>query len=256
MIKIALALFLLLFSFQISANDRVEEQVNFWQTTKILKPSIKRASLYIGIVTPIIQKCGLPEKLALLPILESGYRCGAKSKAGALGCWQFMSKTGVEYGLKKTVWNDTRGNITKSTKAACKYLKRLYGRYNNWELALAAYNYGEGRLDKAMKKEGVQDFWELKTIPKETRNYVPKFLALVEMGILKQIRKSELIQIKIKGVQPFSRIAGILRIKTKYLSDINPSYATGNTPPGITIIYLSPAWNRSGLCSIGIADCN
>lgn len=235
--------------------ERIEEQIKYWESSKRLTLSIKRASNYIGIVAPIIKRYGLPENIALLPIVESGYKCGAKSEAKAIGCWQFISKTGAEYGLKKTLWGDQRTNITKSTIAACKYLKRLYGKYKDWDLALAAYNYGEGRLDKKLKKEKTRDFWKLRTIPKETRDYVPKFLALVEMKILNKIGTQELIKIKIKGVQSFSRIAGILRIKTKMISDINPEYANGNTPPGLTTIYLNPKWNRSGLCVLAIADC-
>lgn len=234
-------------------NQRILDQIKYWESSKRLPHSIKRASNYIGIVLPIIKKYGLPERIALLPILESGYDCGAKSKAKALGCWQFMSRTGAEYGLKKTLWGDQRTNITKSTVAACKYLKRLYRRYKDWDLVLAAYNYGEGRLDRAMKREKTRIFWDLKTIPKETRDYVPKFLALDAMGI--RIESKELITVRIKGVQSFSRIAGILRIKTKLVSDINPDYTNGNTPPGTTMIYLSPDWNRAGLCALGIAEC-
>jgi len=235
-------------------NDRIKDQIKFWKKIN-LKPSIKRASQYISIVKPIIKEYGLPEEIALLPILESGYKCGAKSGVGALGCWQFMSATGKEYGLNKTVWSDTRGDIEKSTRAACKYLQRLFKKYVNWSLSLAAYNYGQGRLDKALKKEKTKDYWKLKSIPAETRDYVPKFYALVSMGVLNQIKSSKLIEVKIKGVQSFSRIAGILRVKTKLLKEINPLFETGNTPPGVTTIYLSPEWNRSGLCSIGIADC-
>lgn len=254
--KTIIIFFILFQSGQVCAlNQRVKDQIKYWESSKRLPVSIKRASNYIGIVSPIIKRYGLPERLELLPILESGYDCGIPSKAKALGCWQFMSRTGAEYGLKKTAWGDQRSNITKSTIAACKYLKRLYGRYKDWDLTLAAYNYGEGRLDRALKREKTRNFWNLKTIPKETRDYVPKFLALVEMGILNKIGTQELIKIKIKGVQSFSRIAGILRIKTKMISDINPEYSNGNTPPGSTTIYLNPNWNRSGLCVLGIAEC-
>lgn len=250
-------LIFLLILFQSSSifalNQRIKDQIKYWESSKRLPHSIKRASNYIGIVRPIVKRYGLPESIALLPILESGYDCGAKSKAKALGCWQFISRTGAEYGLKKTLWGDQRTNITKSTIAACKYLKRLYGRYKDWNLALAAYNYGEGRLDKALKKEKTKNFWDLKTIPKETRDYVPKFLALAEMKI--KIEPRELIRIRIRGVQSFSRIAGILRIKTKSISDINPNYTNGNTPPGYTFIYLNPDWNKAGLCALGIAEC-
>lgn len=236
-------------------NQRIKDQIKYWKSSKHLEPSIKRASKYIGIVLPIIKEYGLPEELALLPILESGYKCNARSKVGALGCWQFMSATGKEYGLNKTVWSDTRIDIKNSTIAACQYLKWLFKKYGDWSLALAAYNYGQGRLDRAIKREKVSSYWDLTTIPAETKDYVPKLYALFEMDILKRINSEKLIEVKIKGVQSFSRIAGVLRIKTVHLQEINQSFTTGSTPPGFTTIYLSPIWNRAGLCSIGIAEC-
>jgi len=240
---------------EVILNERTNKEVEFWKRSIILAPAIKRGSKYIGIVLPIIKEFYLPEELALLPILESGYECGAESRAGASGCWQFMSATGRDYGLNMTVWSDTRGDIIKSTYAACKYLKKLFTKYNDWSLALAAYNYGQGNLDKALLREKTKDFWKLKTIPKETMDYVPKFYALIKIGAFDKIKDSTLIKVKIKGVQSLRKIAGILRIKINELEELNPAFSKGNTPPGITTIYLSPTWSRAGLCAIGIADC-
>ncbi len=121
---------------------------------------------------------GLPLDLAYIPIIESGFKTNALSKANAKGPWQFMKATGVEQGLKHDWYVDERSDPEKATIAAAKYLKLLHKMFNgDWHLVLAAYNGGLGRVQRAMKSAGTDDFWTLsessRYLPKETREYVP-----------------------------------------------------------------------------------
>ncbi len=127
---------------------------------------------------------GLPLDLAYIPIIESGFKTNALSKANAKGPWQFMKATAVEQGLKHDWYVDERSDPEKATLAAAKYLKTLHKMFNgDWHLVLAAYNGGLGRLQRAMKKGRTEDFWQLsessRYLPKETREYVPLILAAI-----------------------------------------------------------------------------
>jgi membrane-bound lytic murein transglycosylase D len=127
---------------------------------------------------------GLPLDLAYIPIIESGFKTNALSKASAKGPWQFMKATAVEQGLKHDWYVDERSDPEKATVAAAKYLKTLQKVFNgDWHLVLAAYNGGLGRLQRAMRSAGTDDFWELsessRYLPKETREYVPLILAAI-----------------------------------------------------------------------------
>ncbi len=128
----------------------------------------------------LLKKQGLPTDLAYLAIIESGLNPKAVSSAKATGYWQFMKPTALQYGLHINWWLDERRDLIKSTWAAGRYLSALYGMFNSWHLALSAYNMGENRLKKLMQKHKTRNFWSLsekKGFPKETKEYIPKFLA-------------------------------------------------------------------------------
>ena len=140
-----------------------------------------RADKYLYYVYQEVKKRNMPMEIALLPMIESAYNPLAKSKAKAVGMWQFIPSTGRLYGLKQDWWRDERRNIEQSTDSALDYLERLYGEFGTWELALAAYNCGEGRVARTQRKNkrnkrGI-DYYSL-NLPMETRNYVPKLLAI------------------------------------------------------------------------------
>lgn len=147
---------------------------------------LKRAQVYLPYMRDRFKAEGLPEDLIYLPFAESGFNPFAYSRAGACGVWQFMPATGGMYGLSIDAWVDERRDPYESTEAAIKYLKRLYAQFGDWYLALAAYNAGEGTIDRAMKKTGCEDYFALcassTDIKDETRLYVPKFLALVKIA--------------------------------------------------------------------------
>lgn len=140
----------------------------------------RRKNLYFPIFEEYLKKHNMPEELKYLSIVESGLNPRAMSRVGAAGLWQFMPSTGKMFKLYQDEYIDERLDPYKSTEAACKYLKELYNIFDDWQLALASYNCGPGNVRRAIRKSGYKDsFWEVYNfLPKETRAYVPQFVAL------------------------------------------------------------------------------
>ena len=142
--------------------------------------TMARASRYLFYIVQEVNARKMPTEIALLPFVESAFVTHAKSSAKAMGLWQFMPATGKDFRLTQNVFRDERRDVIQSTDAALDYLQRLYKQFGSWELALAAYNWGEGNITKAQKRNiaaGLPtDYLSLK-LPNETRNYVPKLMA-------------------------------------------------------------------------------
>jgi len=142
---------------------------------------VDRGSLYLHHIVEEVEKRGMPMEIALLPVIESAFTPKAHSRAKASGLWQFIPSTGKNYGLTQDWWRDNRNDVVAATSAALNYLQRLHDMFGSWELALAAYNSGEGRVSRAIaanQKKGLPtDFLSLK-LPDETRNYVPRLIAV------------------------------------------------------------------------------
>lgn len=159
-------------------NSRVDKWINYYTgrgRADFLR-CVKRSKKYIKYVKKILIEHGLPQDLVYVPIVESGYYPFARSKAGAVGLWQFMKKTAKLNGLKIDFWIDERRDTDKATAAAARVLKDLYREFGTWEIALAAYNYGAYGVRRRIKKWGTDDYWEL-YLPRETENFVPKIMA-------------------------------------------------------------------------------
>ena len=124
---------------------------------------LKRTGQFFPYIEEELERAGLPEDLKYVTIVESGLRAGATSHAGAAGFWQFIESTGNHYGLEQNSWLDNRRDLYASTQAAIKYLKKLYSMFQDWPLALAAYNCGEGRVQNAMRNQGVHNYYQLET---------------------------------------------------------------------------------------------
>lgn len=143
--------------------------------------TLNRARLYLFHVVDEVDKRHLPMELALLPVIESSYNPQAESPSNASGIWQFLPSTGKLFGLKQNGWYDGRRDVVNATQAALDYLQRLYNMFNDWELAIAAYNCGEGCVSRAIAKNRARglgtDFLSL-DLPPQTRNYVPRLLAI------------------------------------------------------------------------------
>ena len=164
-------------------NERVQSFVNYFtvRDRDYTREVIRRKNLYFPIFEKYLKKYGIPDELKYLSIVESGLRPEARSRVGAEGLWQFMPSTGRMYGLNQSWYVDERRDPEKATEAACKYLKQLYNMFDDWELALAAYNTGPGNVRKAIRRSGYKkDFWGIYNyLPRETRSYVPQFVAVL-----------------------------------------------------------------------------
>lgn len=162
-------------------NESVAYWLNYFTQRRpnFTKNMMEEKSVYFPIFERILRENGMPEELKYLSILESALNPKIVSRAKAVGLWQFMSFTGKEYGLTINEYVDERMHPERSTDAACRYLKFLNRMFNDWDLALASYNTGQGRISRAMKKTGLTNYWDLHPhIPKDTRHYVPQFIAL------------------------------------------------------------------------------
>ncbi len=152
---------------------------------------LKRSQNYLPHIREVFRQQGIPEEIAYLAIVESGFNPNAVSSAGAAGVWQFMPYTGMRYGLSYSWWMDERRDPYKSARAAADYLQKLYGDFGDWHLAMAAYNAGEGKISRALEGTGAEGFFDLRTknhmldgkaqLKDETRQYVPRFIAVAKI---------------------------------------------------------------------------
>ena len=167
--------------FHVDCNAATLSTIRFFaaQRRGFIRVALGRSALYFDMFKDKLAEYGLPIELRFLSVIESGLRPQVKSRAGALGLWQFMYKTGLYFGLEENSYIDDRMDPDKATDAACRYLKQLYGIYGDWNLALAAYNAGPGNVNKAIRRSGdKKTYWEVRPfLPTETQGYVPNFIA-------------------------------------------------------------------------------
>src|SRR2546430_13561374 len=164
----------------IPLNQRVLSYIELFQGRlhDFIEEGMKRGSKYLPMIQNVFRAEGLPLDLAYVPLVESAFKPNALSRVKAKGVWQFMTGTALENGLRRDWYIDERSDPEKATVAAAKYLRTLSGIFNgDWHLALASYNGGPGRLQRAVKAARIDDFWKLaekpKVLPRETREYVP-----------------------------------------------------------------------------------
>ena len=201
-----------------------------------------RSKLYFDMFEAKLAEHNMPIELKYLAVIESGLRPQVKSRAGALGLWQFMYGTGRMFGLKENSYIDERMDPELATEAACKYLKKLYGIYNDWNLALAAYNAGPGNVNKAIRRSGNKStYWEVRPfLPRETQGYVPNFIAAAylltyhaEHNIIPMVADIRYPQLDTmclsKGVH-FASIAQLLSIEEEEIGKLNPVYKRAYIP--------------------------
>lgn len=164
-------------------NDRVHAFINYFtvKDRDYTRLMMRRKNLYFPIFERQLAKYGLPDELKYLSIIESALNPRATSRVSAVGLWQFMSATGRHYGLHQDWYIDERMDPERATDAACRYLRDLYRMFNDWELALAAYNTGPGNVRRAIRRSGYKKtFWEIYNyLPRETRSYVPQYVAMI-----------------------------------------------------------------------------
>jgi membrane-bound lytic murein transglycosylase D len=167
---------------QIPDDNDINYFIDYFTTTKkyFTENAFKRANYFMPMVRKIFRQEGLPEELAYLAVIESGFNPFATSSANAAGIWQFIPSTGRRFGLRIDDYIDERRDPYKSTIAAAKYLKTLYNMFGSWELAIAAYNCGEKCVAKRLESSSATSFSEIKnTLPSQTKEYVPRFFAIL-----------------------------------------------------------------------------
>lgn len=170
--------------FRIPEGDQpaVKAQERFYASKpEYMRRVVERSRRYLYFIVSEVERRSMPTELALLPIVESAFVPKAQSHAMASGLWQFIPSTGKRYGLERTWWYDGRQDVMAATYAALDYLQDLYNMFGDWQLALAAYNWGEGSVERALSKtraRGLDDSFDSIKKPKETENYVPKLLAI------------------------------------------------------------------------------
>lgn len=232
----------IIYDVPIIMNERVENSLAYLQTVarEAFSTYLDRSSRYMPIVEKILKEEGLPNDIIYLPLVESGYNPHAYSRARAVGMWQFISATGKRYGLNHNWWYDERRDFEKSTRAAARHLRDLLKQFGSWELALAAYNTGAGRVSREIRKKKTRNFWKLR-LPRETRNYVPLFMAATI--IAKQPEKYgfypkyepplEFDPADVSRCISFNNISAKTGISVADLELLNPELRRGVTPPNI-----------------------
>jgi membrane-bound lytic murein transglycosylase D len=227
-----------------SADKDVKAQLERFLTRKRgdIRHALSVSTRYLDHAAPILKQYGLPEELVYLCVIESGYRQSVRSHAGAVGMWQMVRATSSRFGLVTDPWVDDRMDFTRSTEGAARFLKYLYERYDNWDHALAAYNAGEGRVNRAIRtavRQGLEPTMLNMKLPRETRNYVPAYYAVVliamdpeRYGIFPDYQPPlDYFELEVPGGVELAAVAGDLGCSVKELRKLNRSILKDRIPP-------------------------
>ena len=221
--------------------ERIRERFAMW---------LSRSGKYVELMKEILKNKNVPEDIVFLSLIESGFNPYAYSVARAAGPWQFISATAKRYGLVIDWWRDERRDPVKSTAAAANYLSDLYGMFGSWNLAMAAYNAGEGRIMKALKRSKSDDYWPLlntRHIKSETKNYVPRFIAASniasnpeEFGFMNIVYHQPLNydEVKVNGPIDLEVAAKCADTTVETIKELNPELRRWCTPPGMPVYIL------------------
>jgi membrane-bound lytic murein transglycosylase D len=231
-------------------SEPVLSYVHFFSTDHgrgILLAGFKRAGQYKPLIERIFVEENVPLELIYLAQAESGFLPRAVSRKNAVGMWQFVAGTGAKYDLVRTTSFDERLDPEKATRAAARYLKFLYARYGDWYLAMAAYNCGEGAIDRAVERTGYADYWELlkrHALPRETSNYVPIIVAMTIMAKnptdygLENIevdKPQEFDSIELTASTSLDLLADVTLQPVSVIRDLNPSLLRSVVPSGLRV---------------------
>jgi len=215
-----------------------------------------RSARYIRMMKNILREEGIPEDMAYLPLIESGFNTRAYSRRKAAGPWQFIPGTGRRYGLKIDYWVDERRDPVKSTRAAARYLRDLHEIFDSWSLAMAAYNAGENKIKRALARTRSNDFWDLiatRHIKPETKNYVPKFIAarLIAVephryGFDDVIYHEDFTydEVALEGPLSLDIVARCAETTPEIIKELNPELRRWITPPVESYVLRIPRGSR------------
>src|SRR5215510_10543512 len=254
----------------IPLNDRVLSYVELFtgRLKGYLEEGLSRSGRFLPMIQDVFRAEGLPLDLAYVPLIESAFKPNALSRAQAKGMWQFMHGTALENGLQHDWYIDERSDPEKATRAAAKYLKTLFGMFGDWHLALASYNGGPGRVQKAMQRSRLEDFWKLSAtsryLPRETRDYVPLILAAViiaknpaQYGLT--VSPDSLDEPKFETVMlpvavDLRRVAEWVGTSVQTIQDLNPELRRWTTPVRATNYELKVPEGTAEILRTKLAD--
>lgn len=231
---------------QLLMNADVEKEIRSFQgfEREFFTSSYMRSGLYKDMIVTELRKAGIPEEFFWLPLVESGFKVSAYSRARALGLWQFIPSTGYKFGLTRDEWVDERMDVLKSTHAAIAYLKELHAMFGDWLTVLAAYNCGEGRVLRVISRQHINyfdRFWDLYSqLPNETARYVPRFLATLHIvknpgkyGFDLQTTTDSLMNyetVKVDKMMKLSDVASQMEVSENYINVLNAELRYKITP--------------------------
>ena len=227
----------------------IEAMTSSGEYNRRIEIGLGRAGTYLPMIRAELSSAGLPEDLSYLPLIESAFSLKAYSRARAHGMWQFISSTGRHYGLEIGSLVDERRDPVRSTEAAVAYLGDLHQQFGDWYLALAGYNSGAGNVRRAMRRSGSSDFWTLRRyLPRETRNYVPAFIASVivakqpeKYGFLPvQEQPWQYDTIEVPDALDLQLIASKTDLSLEELRELNPAIRRDLTPARMTTTLRLP----------------
>jgi membrane-bound lytic murein transglycosylase D len=260
LVQVAVANKSLGFTFQV--HPMIQQYINYYQGRgrSTMETGLYRSGMFMRMARRIFREEGVPENVAWLGQVESMWKPTAMSWAAASGLWQFIPGTGSRFGLRKTAYVDERNSFEGATQASARYLKFLANRYGgNWELAMAAYNSGEGNVDRAIARAGVANFWvAYPYLPQETRNYVPNILATILIannpqqygfGQVRPAPQLNYDRIRIPGSTSLALLAQASDTTVEYMRYLNPELRTNMTPPEPYIVRV-PAGRANEVMAI------
>ena len=247
------------FSFQV--HPMIQQYINYYRGRGrgTMEVGLYRSGMFMSMARRIFREEGIPENVAWLGQVESAWKPTALSWAAASGLWQFIPGTGARFGLRRTAHIDERNSFDEATRASARYLKFLFNRYGNWELGIAAYNCGEGNVDRAIRRAGVTNFWAAYPyLPQETRNYVPNILATILIannptqygfGHVRPAPALRYDRIRVPGSTNISILAQASDTSVQYIRYLNPHLRSNTTPPEPYIVNV-PAGKANDVVAV------
>ncbi len=247
------------FSFQV--HPMIQQYINYYRGRGrgTMEVGLYRSGMFMAMARRIFREEGIPENVAWLGQVESSWKPTAMSWAAASGLWQFIPGTGARYGLRRTAHVDERNSFDEATRASARYLKFLFNRYGNWELAMAGYNCGEGNVDRAIARSGQRNFWAAYPfLPRETRNYVPNILATILIanspqqygfGHVRPAPPLRYDRIRVPASTNLNILAQASDTSVQYIRYLNPHLRSNTTPPEPYIINV-PAGKANDVVAV------